>query len=62
MEFFRTPSWQHTPPEMLRPHTYRPLSRGLSKTSASLTRSAACTGRRNLATAVAEERVSTEFT
>ncbi|CAN9114844.1 hypothetical protein CC77DRAFT_1018096 [Alternaria alternata] len=46
---------------MLRPHTYRPLSRGLSKTSASLTRSAACAGRRNLATAVAEERDPTEL-
>jgi processing peptidase subunit alpha len=37
------------------------LSRGLSKTSASLTRSAACAGRRNLATAVAEERDPTEL-
>ncbi|KAB2108413.1 Mitochondrial-processing peptidase subunit alpha [Alternaria gaisen] len=46
---------------MLRPHTYRPLSRGLSKTSASLTRSAACAGRRSLATAVAEERDPTEL-
>ncbi|CAI9636792.1 mitochondrial-processing peptidase subunit alpha [Alternaria burnsii] len=46
---------------MLRPHTYRPLSRGLSKTSVSLTRSAACAGRRNLATAVAEERDPTEL-
>ncbi|RII20165.1 hypothetical protein CUC08_Gglean001566 [Alternaria sp. MG1] len=46
---------------MLRPHTYRPLSWGLSKTSASLTRSAACAGRRNLATAVAEERDPTEL-
>ncbi|CAN9277172.1 unnamed protein product [Alternaria alternata] len=46
---------------MLRPHTYRPLSRGLSKTSASLTRSATCAGRRNLATAVAEERDPTEL-
>ncbi|KAL1797784.1 hypothetical protein ACET3X_004390 [Alternaria dauci] len=46
---------------MLRPHTYRPLSRGLSKTSASLTRSAACAGRRSLATAVAEERDPAEL-
>ncbi|KAI4937455.1 uncharacterized protein J4E92_002186 [Alternaria infectoria] len=46
---------------MLRPHTYRPLSRGLSKTSASLTRSAPCAGRRSLATAVAEERDPAEL-
>jgi processing peptidase subunit alpha len=46
---------------MLRPHTYRPLSRGLSKSSASLTRSATCAGRRSLATAVAEERDPAEL-
>jgi len=46
---------------MLRPHTYRPLTRGLSKTSSSLTRSATCASRRSLATAVAEERDPAEL-
>ncbi|RMZ71173.1 Mitochondrial-processing peptidase subunit alpha [Pyrenophora seminiperda CCB06] len=46
---------------MLRPHTYRPLTRGLSKTSSSLTRSATCASRRALATAVAEERDPVEL-
>ncbi|OAL05228.1 hypothetical protein IQ06DRAFT_289462 [Phaeosphaeriaceae sp. SRC1lsM3a] len=46
---------------MLRPRTVRPLSRGLSQTSSSITRSAICGGRRGLATAVAEERDPAEL-
>lgn len=46
---------------MLRPRSIRPLSRGLSQASSSLTRSAVCTSRRGLATAVAEEKVSLRF-
>ncbi|KAI2484060.1 Mitochondrial-processing peptidase protein [Pyrenophora tritici-repentis] len=46
---------------MLRPHTYRPLTRGLSKTSSALTRSATCASKRSLATAVAEERDPAEL-
>jgi processing peptidase subunit alpha len=42
--------------DMLKPRTVRPLARGLSHASASLTRPAPCAGRRGLATVVAEER------
>ncbi|KAF1944733.1 hypothetical protein EJ02DRAFT_340077 [Clathrospora elynae] len=46
---------------MLRPRTYRPLSRGLSRVSSPITRSATCAGRRSLATVVAEERDPAEL-
>ncbi|KAJ4362399.1 Mitochondrial-processing peptidase subunit alpha [Neocucurbitaria cava] len=46
---------------MLRPRSVRPISRGLSQASSSLTRSARCTGSRGLATAVAEERDPAEL-
>ncbi|KAH3999661.1 hypothetical protein HBH98_087980 [Parastagonospora nodorum] len=41
---------------MLRPRTIRPLSRGISQASSGLTKSTRCSGRRGLATAVAEEK------
>ncbi|KAF1837727.1 hypothetical protein BDW02DRAFT_490738 [Decorospora gaudefroyi] len=46
---------------MLRPHTYRPLSRAILQASSSLTKAASCAGRRGLATAVAEERDPAEL-
>ncbi|KAL1654283.1 Mitochondrial-processing peptidase subunit alpha [Didymella pomorum] len=46
---------------MLRPRTVRPITRGLSQASSQLTRSATCSGRRGLATAVAEERDPAEL-
>lgn len=48
---------------MLRPHTARPLARGLSKASTSLPRSVtcSCSSRRGLATAVAEEKDPVEL-
>jgi processing peptidase subunit alpha len=46
---------------MLRPRSIRPLSRGLSQASSSLTKSATCSGRRGLATAVAEEKDPVEL-
>ena len=50
-----------TPKDMLRPRTIRPLSRGLSQASSSITKSATCSGRRGLATAVAEEKDPVEL-
>ena len=47
--------------DMLRPRTVRPITRGLTKASSQLTRSAACAGRRGLATAVAEEKDPVEL-
>lgn len=51
------------PQDMLRPHTARPLARGLSKASTSLPRSVtcSCSSRRGLATAVAEEKDPVEL-
>ncbi|KAH8702730.1 peptidase M16 inactive domain-containing protein [Phaeosphaeriaceae sp. PMI808] len=46
---------------MLRPRTVRPLTRGLSQTSSALTKSVTCSGRRGLATVVAEERDPVEL-
>ncbi|CAO2655208.1 Nn.00g102720.m01.CDS01 [Neocucurbitaria sp. VM-36] len=46
---------------MLRPRSVRPLSRRLAQASASLTRSAPCTGSRGLASVVAEERDPAEL-
>ncbi|KAF1960974.1 hypothetical protein CC80DRAFT_438295 [Byssothecium circinans] len=46
---------------MLRPNTLRPISRRLSQSSAALTKSAACAGRRGLATVVAEEKDPVEL-
>jgi processing peptidase subunit alpha len=46
---------------MLRPRSVRPLSRGLWQASSSLTKSAACSSRRGLATAVAEEKDPVEL-
>jgi processing peptidase subunit alpha len=46
---------------MLRPRTVRPISRGLSHASSGLTTSARCSGRRGLATAVAEEKDPVEL-
>ncbi|KAL6704296.1 Mitochondrial-processing peptidase subunit alpha [Coniothyrium glycines] len=46
---------------MLRPRTVRPLSRGLSQASTSLTISAPCAARRALATIAAEERDPAEL-
>jgi processing peptidase subunit alpha len=46
---------------MLRPRSIRPLSRGLSQASSSLTKSATWSGRRGLATAVAEEKDPVEL-
>jgi processing peptidase subunit alpha len=46
---------------MLRPRSIRPLSRGLSQASSSLTKSATCSCRRGLATAVAEEKDPVEL-
>ncbi|KAH3974402.1 hypothetical protein HBI56_087680 [Parastagonospora nodorum] len=46
---------------MLRPRTVRPLSRGISQASSGLTKSVRCSGRRGLATAVAEEKDPVEL-
>ncbi|PVH93271.1 hypothetical protein DM02DRAFT_619366 [Periconia macrospinosa] len=46
---------------MLKPTSLRPISRGIAQTSSSLSKSAACTGRRALATAVAEEKDPVEL-
>ncbi|EAT82570.2 hypothetical protein SNOG_10235 [Parastagonospora nodorum SN15] len=46
---------------MLRPRTVRPLSRGISQASSGLTKSTRCSGRRGLATAVAEEKDPVEL-
>ncbi|KAF2676461.1 hypothetical protein K458DRAFT_481828 [Lentithecium fluviatile CBS 122367] len=46
---------------MLRPRSIRPVSRGLSQASAALIRSATCSGRRGLATVVAEEKDPVEL-
>ncbi|CAI6310831.1 unnamed protein product [Periconia digitata] len=47
---------------MLKPASLRPISRGLAQTSSSLTKSAtSCSGRRALATAVAEEKDPVEL-
>ncbi|KAI8931969.1 hypothetical protein NX059_010865 [Plenodomus lindquistii] len=46
---------------MFRPRTIRPLTRGISRPSTALSKSAACTGTRGLATVVAEERDTAEL-
>lgn len=46
---------------MLRPRNARPLARGLAQTSSSLNKSGICSGRRGLATAVAEEKDPVEL-
>ncbi|KAH7371200.1 peptidase M16 inactive domain-containing protein [Pyrenochaeta sp. MPI-SDFR-AT-0127] len=46
---------------MLRPHSVRPLARGLSQASSSLTKPQTCPARRGLATVFAEERDPAEL-